>query len=218
MDHKLIRRLNAIGAVVWAGSLGVLGLVALASWERGLVETAFGVGFVFSCVFLGIFLLSGRVFNGAVLLAAGLAGLVGFWFEPLEGLIGHLIVGLVDVAGFTDAHLLDRFVLPLSIAAASGVMGLSLCAATSSAAVGAQTALAGLIASVCPLAPGNPMYLLGAAVVLWNLIVMLSLGSWARDHAMRLSSSVGVVRLGQEGPLASLERGSRKVPPSVSRR
>jgi hypothetical protein len=160
-------------------------------------------------VFLGLSVISGRRWNGGVLLSAGLAALIGFWFEPLEHAVGQVLSWATTHSPAVGSAAIERFSLPVTIFMSSVLMGLSLRTATGSSSVGAQAMLAGLIASVCPLAPGHPTYLLGAAVMLWNLIVMLSLGSCARDHVIRLSSSSKPVKLGQEGPLATLARGSK---------
>lgn len=209
MDRMLTRRLAAIGAVAWTGTLGVLAVVLFGMQHRELVGPAFGVGFVFACVFLMLSLLSGVRTNLAMLVTAGFGGMIGFWFDPLALAVDRFIGWGVTSWGW-EANSIERFSMPLTILVASVLTAALLKASTRSGSVAFQTVLAGLIASGCTLVPGNPGYVVGAAVVLWNLIVYLSLGSWARDHAMRLSCARRPVpKLGQEGPLATLARGSK---------
>jgi hypothetical protein len=214
MSNRLDRDMLCVNAIAWAGTLGVVGMIASDVASGNLHRTGTGLGFIFSAVLLGQMLASGRGLNFGALMAAATAGSFQFWAKP--GLLWF--VDAVD-AGFGRAdpgltHWVELLSLPACIVALSAVLGLMLLSATGSRGVGAQSVLAGAVAATCTLVPGNTVLMLGTAGALWCSIVFLSLSRWGRDYASRASRGAGLVRLGQDGPLASLARGStHAVPP-----
>ncbi|RMH13846.1 MAG: hypothetical protein D6695_02875 [Planctomycetota bacterium] len=208
MSNLVIRRLNAISSLCWGGVLGLLALGLFAIHESDLTYLGDGGGFVLACTFFGLALLSGRgVGTGSVIAGASL-GTIGLWLEPLGDVLGPEITSLGASLGLAESLCVTYLTPLMTVLTASVVLGMLLCGATGSGAVSAQCVLAGIVACGCLLIPGDPMQLTSAAALLWALIVLLSLGSWAKHHAQRVSESSAFVRLAQEGPLATLSRGS----------
>ncbi len=208
MGYRQRREMLCINAIAWAGALGVVGLVALDIREHSLNWSSSGVGFIFASVFFGLLLVSGRGLSFGALLVAAVAGGFPLWAEPGAMWFTNLLAGMTLPSWLMNS--MEILSLPIFMVCVSAFMGLLLAAATTSRGVGIQTVLAGFVAGGCLMAPGEPTIVLGAAGVLWNLIVYLSLSSWARDYAARASRNQSAPALGQSGPLASLVRGSTK--------
>lgn len=214
MSTSLDREILCINAIAWAGTLGVVGMAALDVADGDLHRTANGLGFVFAAVFLGQMLVSGRGLNFGALVASLAVGSFQFWAKP--GLMWFVDSVAARLAGSSPAtlHWAEMLALPAGVLIVSVVLALMFLSATGSRGVGTQTVLAGAVAAGCMLVPGNTVLLLGTAAALWCSIVFLSLSSWARNYASRASRRTGVVMLGQEGPLATLARGSTHATPS----
>lgn len=208
MDKSLDRDILCINAIAWAGTLGVVGMAALDVAARDLYRTGGGLGFVFSAVFLGLMLVSGRGLNFGSLAAALAAGSFQFWAKPGLMWFADAVNARITADDPAIVYWAETLSLPACIMLMSAVLALMFLAATGSRSVAAQTVLAGAVAGGCTLVPGNPVLLLGTAAALWCSIVFLSLSSWARNYASRASRRTGVVTLGQDGPLATLARGS----------
>lgn len=212
MSRMRMGRQEAIHAVAWAGCLGLVAVIGLSWVEHDLVAAAYTGGFVAACTFLGLIMLAGKHLNiGAVACAAALAT-AGFWLGPLERLVFARMIGVAARVGISQEFSSAYLALPFAAIAASMIVGLLLHVGTASSRVGVQSILGGVVAAGCLAAPGEPALRIAAAGLLWGLIVLLSLASWARDHAMRLSDYRNFVQLGQDGPLATLSRGSTQHP------
>jgi len=208
MSKSPDRDMLCINAIAWAGTLGVVGMVGLDIVAGDLHRTAVAIGYMFVAVFLGQILVSGRGLNFGCLMVAATGGSFMFWAKPGALWFVDAMSVRLQSAGPLVNNWADLLSLPIGIVLLSMVLGLMLCAATGSRGVGAQAVLAGAVAAGCTLVPGNTTLLMGTAAALWCSIVFLSLSSWARDYASRASRGSGFVRLGQDGPLASLARGS----------
>lgn len=215
MNRSPDRDMLCINAVAWAGTLGVVGMIGLDVVAGDLHRTAVGIGFMFVAVFLGQMLISGRGLNFGAMMVAAVGGSFLFWAKPGVIWFADTLDAQFQGSSPTILHWVELLSMPLGILIMSAVLGLMLCAATGSHGVGAQAVLAGGVAAGCTLVPGNPTLLMGTAAALWCLLVFLSLSSWARDYASRASRGSGFVRLGQDGPLASLARGSTHVSDSA---
>jgi hypothetical protein len=212
MSRNSSRETLCINAVAWAGTLSVVGLVVLDVAQHSLSWTSGAIGYIFAAVLLGQMFLSGRGLNFGSLLLAGVAGAFPFWSQPASSWFGELMVGLVGNAETWLAGMVGMLVLPVFMVLCSAFVGLMLSAATGSGAVGVQSLLAGVVAGVVSLVPGDPTMILGAAGALWCSILFLSLSKWARNYLSRTSRGAEIVCLGQDGPLASLVRGSAQGP------
>lgn len=206
------RRINAITSVAWASCLGMVSVVGLAVVEHDLLAAAYAGGFVMALGYVGMVLLSGRG-AGAATLGAGITlATAGTWLGPVQNYLRPLAVDAAMRVGISE-HFAEAYAaLPAAAVASAFLLGLLLYAGTGCGRIGFQSVLAGVVAGVCLIAPGQPMMLIGAAGLLWGLIVLLSVATWARDHALRLSEAATFVRIGQEGPLATLARGSAQQP------
>lgn len=208
MSRNLHREMLCINSVAWAGTLGVVGLVILDVVGKELSWSGSMLGYIFAAVLLGQMFLSGRGLNFGSLVLAAAAGSSPFWFESAWTWFDESFIGLVDQTGSWVAGLIGLFALPVFLVLCSIFAGLMLCAATSSSGVGVQGVLAGFVAGAMTMVPGDRTLIFGAASALWCLILFLSLSKWARNYASRTSRGSGIVCLGQDGPLASLVRGS----------
>lgn len=212
MSRMGMGRLNAIHAVAWAGCLGLVAVIGLSWVEHDLVAAAYTGGFVAACTFLGLILLAGKSVNVAAVACAAALATAGFWLGPLERLVFDRTIDVAGRVGISEEFSTAYLALPCAALAASMIVGILLHVGTTSPRVGVQSILGGVVAAGCLAAPGDPALLIAAAGLLWGLIVLLSLASWARDHAMRLSDYRNFVQLGQDGPLATLSRGSTQQP------
>lgn len=215
MSRRPDRDMLCINAIAWAGTLGIVGMAGLDVAAGDLYRTGVGIGYLFVAVFLGQLLISGRGLNFGAIMVAAAAGSFLFWAKPGAIWLADTLSAQFAGSAGSVLHWVDMLSLPLGMLIVSIVLGLMLCAATGSRGVGAQAVLAGGVAGGAVLVPGNPTLMMGTAGALWCSIVFLSLSSWARDYSSRASRGSGFVRLGQDGPLASLARGSthRTAPP-----
>lgn len=206
------RRLNAIHAVTWAGCLGLVAVVGLSWLEHDLRAAAHTGGFVLACTFLGLVALCGRSLGFGVIATAIAMGCAGLWLGPLQNALHPFVVGVASNLGMTEHFASAYAALPAAAIAASMLLGVLLHFGTACGRIAFQSLMAGLVAAACLIAPGQPITLMAAAGLLWSLIILLSIASWARDRVLRLSDARAFVRLGQEGPLATLARGSTQQP------
>ncbi len=202
------REMLCINAVAWAGTLLVVGFVTLDVLGNSLAWSSGAIGYVVATVLLAQMLLSGRGIRVGALLLAAAASAFPFWFAPAETWFLSTIAQLINPAQAWFVGMVELLAMPAFVIACSLIAGLLLSSATGSGAVGVQAVLAGVVAGVVALVPGDPTMIYGASGAMWCLIVFLSLSKWARNHASRLSRGPDIVCLGQSGPLASLVRGS----------
>lgn len=206
------RRTNAITSVAWASCLGMVSVVALAVMEHDLLAAAYAGGFVMALGYVGMVLLSGRRVGAATLGAGITLATAGIWIGPVQNYLRPVAIDAAARIGITETFAEAYIALPAAAVASAFLVGLLLYAGAGCGRIGFQSVLAGLVAGVCLIVPGEPAMLIAASGLLWGLIVLLSVSSWARDHALRLSEASTFVRIGQEGPLATLARGSAQQP------
>ncbi|MCL4220703.1 MAG: hypothetical protein KJZ65_04975 [Phycisphaerales bacterium] len=206
------RRINAITSVAWASCLGMVSVVALAVVEHDLLAAAYAGGFVMALGYVGMVLLSGRRAGMATLGAGVVLGTAGVWLGPVQNYLRPVVVDTATRIGIAETFAEAYVALPAAAVASALLVGLLLYAGAGCGRIGFQSVLAGTVAGVCLIAPGEAAVRIPASGLLWGLIVLLSVATWARDHALRLSEASTFVRLGQEGPLATLARGSTQSP------
>lgn len=206
------RRTNAITSVAWASCLGMVSVVALAVMEHDLLAAAYAGGFVMALGYVGMVLLSGRRVGAATLGAGITLATAGIWLGPVQNYLRPVAIDATARIGIAETFAEAYIALPAAAVASAFLVGLLLYAGAGCGRIGFQSVLAGLVAGACLIVPGEPAMLIAASGLLWGLIVLLSVASWARDHALRLSEASTFVRIGQEGPLATLARGSAQQP------
>lgn len=206
------RRINAITSVAWASCLGMVSVVALAVVEHDLLAAAYAGGFVMALGYVGMVLLSGRRAGTATLGAGVVLATSGVWLGPVQHYLRPVAIDTAAHLGVSESFAEAYLALPSAALASAFLVGLLLYAGAGCGRIGFQSVLAGIVAGVCLIAPGEPAMLIAASGLLWGLIVLLSVATWARDHALRLSEASTFVRIGQEGPLATLARGSTQKP------
>ncbi len=206
------RRTNAITSVAWASCLGMVSVVALAIVEHDLLAAAYAGGFVMALGYVGMVLLSGRRVGAATLGAGITLATAGVWLGPVQNYLRPIAVDAAMRIGLSETFAEAYVALPTAAVASAFLIGLLLYVGAGCGRIGLQSVLAGVVAGACLIAPGEPAVLMASGGLLWGLIVLLSVATWARDHALRLSEATTFVRIGQEGPLATLARGSIQQP------
>ncbi|GAB4383198.1 MAG: hypothetical protein Kow0022_02400 [Phycisphaerales bacterium] len=189
MSMTSSRRLNAIHAVTWAGCLGMVATVGLSWFEHDLRAAAHAGGFVFASTLLGLVASCGRPIGSGVITAAAALGCAGLWLGSVHAALDPLVVRAAISLGLSEQLTGAYVALPAVAVVVSVLLGVLLLIGTSCGRIAFQSLLGGLVAGVCLIAPGEPITLLAASGLLWSLIVLLSISSWARDHAMRLSDT-----------------------------